>query len=702
MCDVEHRGLLLDAGGDALVGRLGWDLAPPRGLATVEHGGATWSRVSQRVLPLTFVLPESARIFVSTRALGRVARTASVHLDDQPLGTLTFSRADAKVVSTATTTLPADAGLHTITLRFSGRARDDDGFADLDWIRIGVPDDSTATFGALTTRDLIIPSAALQGVPHRSVALRAPGALRCALRPTPTSVLQSAVGMMAQGEGTVALAVTRDGHKPENIAQAKITGGDKAVWTDLRASLAPFAGSVITVSLVAQHAPKGARLLFGDPRIIDSAAAPPQVQPARAVIVVALNGVERSDLPPWSPASSATLPALADLAHTGTVFTAHRAPSTVIAAVMASLVTGLPPIAHTLTDPAMRIPEAQTTLSEVARDAAVRTGMFTGVPFTFRAFGFAQGWEKFFEHAPSSGDPATMPLDTATAWVNEIAREDAGARLFAVIHARGAHPPWEVTPKELSTLQPIDYAGPIEPRRAAQTIAKARKKKNKDVLTQVDRDRIRGLQTLALAGQDRALGNLVAALKTAGLWDTTLFIVTGDVASGTSMNALFGDALPLAEPLLTLPLYVHFPGGQYAGTSVSEPTEMLDLTRTAFSALGLDAGKRAGRDLAAIASGLSLGPTSPQIATLDQSYSARWGNLVLIGRSGAPPLLCDLSLDPTCAVNRREAMPFATHALFRRVVAADRASRPLTEQRELAAVDADTAAQLRVWGAVAD
>jgi hypothetical protein len=207
---------------------------------------------------------------------------------------------------------------------------------------------------------------------------------------------------------------------------------------------------------------------------------------------------------------------------------------------------------------------------------------------------------------------------------------------------------------------------------------------------------------IALAGQDRALGNLITALKAAGLWDSTLFVVTGDVASGASMSALFGDGLPLAEPLLTLPLYMHFPGGQHAGTRVAEPTEVVDVTRTAFAVLGLDPGKRGGRDLAQVASGVSLGLSQPQIATLDTMYSARWGDLVLTGRSGAPPLLCDLLLDPTCAVNRREAMPASVHALFRRIVAADRAARPGAEQRELAPVDAETAAQLKVWGAVTD
>ncbi|MBK8251707.1 MAG: sulfatase-like hydrolase/transferase [Polyangiaceae bacterium] len=702
LCDVEHRGLLLDGGDDALVGRFGWDVAVPNGVQRVEHGGATWSRITQKKVDLSFLLPESARIFVATRAFGKSARSASVYLDDQPLGTLTFSRAEPKVVSTATTTLPADPGLHTISLRFSGRVRDEEALADIDWIRIGVPDDSPVTFGALTSRDVLAPNAALSGVPHRSVAMRAPGSLRCVVRPTETSVLHVAVGMTNPGQGSVLINVTREGQKPETIAQSPITGGDKSAWTDLRASLSPFAGQVVTLSLVAERAPKGGRILFGDPQIMDTGATPPVSPAARSVVMVVLNGVERNDLPPWSQPVIETLPTLSDLAQNATTFNAHRAPSTVTSAVMGSLVTGLSPVGHTLTDPAMRLPTGVTTLAEVAHDAAIRTGMFTGVPHTFKAFGFAQGWEKSFEHAPSSGDSATAPIDAAVSWVNEIPRTETSARLLMLVHARGGHPPWHVTPKELSTLPPTDYSGPIEPRRAAQTIAKARKKRNRDVLSQTDRDRIRGLQMMALSAQDRALGALVAALKTTGLWDTTLFIVTSDVSSGASIDNLFGDGLPLTESVLTLPLYVHFPGNVYAGVHVAGPTEVMDVAYTAFAALGLDAGKRSGRDLAQVASGLSFGPSVPQIATLDTFYSARWGSLVLSGRSGAPPFLCDLALDPTCAVNRRETMPASAYAMFRRIVMADLAARTGKMERELAAIDEDTAAQLKVWGATSD
>ena len=224
--------------------------------------------------------------------------------------------------------------------------------------------------------------------------------------------------------------------------------------------------------------------------------------------------------------------------------------------------------------------------------------------------------------------------------------------------------------------------------------------RRRDVLSPDDRDRVRDLFTIALAGQDRALGNLIGTLKTAGLWDETLFIVTGDVASGRSDAALYAEGLDLQEPVLTLPLYVHFPGDLYAGQRVSAPTEIIDIARTAIASLGLSfARKPLGKDLASVASGLEGVERDPQIAALGDRYSARWGNLVLSGRLGVPPFLCDLEVDPTCAFNRRDVMPLATMALFRRTVTFDLSVRAPVSQREPATIDAETAAVLNVWGA---
>jgi hypothetical protein len=702
MCDLEHRGLLLDAGTEALVGRYGWLDGIPTGVTNVEHDGSTWLRTHEKKVTLSFVLPEPSPIFVAARSMGLGARSASVTLDDQPLGTMTFQRDQIRVASTGTTTLSADPGLHTITLRFAGRSRSDDAaYADLDWIRIGVPDENPTTYGPPTLRDLILPAAALSGVPHRAIGLRAPGAARCAMQLPESARLRTAIGLLGPGEGDAEIRGIRDGRKPEVLHKVHLTGGDKAVWVDVDLPLSPIARTMVGLELRAASAPPGGRVLFGDPAVVIPAPHSAPVPPARAVVIVALSGVERPMLPPWSGGPSPALPTLSELVASGTTFQRHRAPTTVVSSVMASLVTGLPPRAHSLTDPGARLAPTQTTIGTVARDASVRSAMFTGVPSTFRAFGFGGAWERFVEHAPSSGDPATAPIDSATSWITEVLRDAPEARLLAVVHARGAHPPWGIPPKVLGEVPPVDYAGPIEPRRAAQVLAQLRKRRAGAALSPIDRDRVRTLSFIALAAQDRALGALIAALRTAGIWDSTLLIVTGEVASGPSETALFADSLDLRESVLTLPLYAHFPGGAYAGASIDEPTEIVDIGRTALSALGLSFARRSfGRDLALVASGVEGGGWSgPQIAMLDDRYSTRWGELILSGRFGAPPQLCDLTVDPTCAFNRREGMPNATQAIFRRTVAADLATRVPASKREPATIDPETAASLSVWGA---
>ena len=64
--------------------------------------------------------------------------------------------------------------------------------------------------------------------------------------------------------------------------------------------------------------------------------------------------------------------------------------------------------------------------------------------------------------------------------------------------------------------------------------------------------------------------------------------------------------------------------------------------------------------------------------------------------------MCDLSVDPTCAFDRRAAMPLATQALFRRYVTRDVAGRARPEQREPATLDSEISAVLNVWGATGD
>ena len=161
------------------------------------------------------------------------------------------------------------------------------------------------------------------------------------------------------------------------------------------------------------------------------------------------------------------------------------------------------------------------------------------------------------------------------------------SRALVIVHARGGHPPWDVTLTEATKLPPADYSGPVDARRAAQVISRARAKRTRFRLTEADRTRMWALYDVGVGGQDRALGTLIDTLKKANLWDEALFVVSGDVSVDGESRGPFGDGEELAENALHVPLWVHFPGGSHAGEIVSAPTTTSDISRSVLNALNL-------------------------------------------------------------------------------------------------------------------
>ena len=695
-CDVHHRGLLLDMGGNAMLGRYGWDTVMRSAIVTTQHDGATWARVYERKVSLNFYVHEVGKVFVALRAIGNDARRVTVALDGHSLGVLKLAKDETRIVRTRLSHAPLDPGLHTVQLRFRGRkTSDSEPFAEIDWLRVGKPDDIERVFAAPTFTDILVPTAHLDNVPHRAFAMRAPATVSCAVRVPKGGRFKSAIGMRGTGNGRAAIVIRRDGHDPITLERVDLAGGDDASWTDIELPLDDFAGQIVAIEMVTEKSSETARLMFGDPELLVPAAPAPTTPKAKSAVLLVLNGVSTNDLPPWRGTETLHLPALSELARDGTVFDDHRAVSTLVAASYASLLSGVSPRTHALADSGARLSPNVVTLGGVARDASVRASMFTGVPMTFKPMGFEEQWESFNQYPPTGEPLASAPIDEARQWIGESEAKGAQQRpLLAVVHARGGHPPWDITPKDAQQLPPSDYAGVLRPRDAATTLMRVRKRALR--FNEADRERLRALYLAGLASQDAAIAKFVQALKDANRWDSTLFIVTGDVAS--ARRTLFMDALPLDEELLKLPLYVHFPGGAFAGMRVDRPTDLYDVTHTVQQALSLTPRPQMlGHDLASIAAGGQRDDQRVRVAILDGEYSARWGNQLIVGAIGKSPRLCDLLRDPTCAFDRGGLSPLTKQALFRRLVAFTvREGKPI--ERVPVTIDSDYAAMLKVWG----
>jgi hypothetical protein len=696
-CEIHHHGFVLDLGTGAALPHRGFGAGPFDDVTDGEREGASVARVTATKLSYQIPIDEARdETEVSVRLYPGAARSVTAVLGERRLGTVKLAPGPLRIVTFPVIKAPIPAGRVALGLRFSGRPRGStDPVAELDWIRVGAPDDSPGTYAAPTHRDLIA-DVALDSVPRRALALRAPGSVRCRALVSEDAELRTDLGYWGDGKGAVDVRVLTDGADPVVLAERGVSGGSGATWTPLTVPLAAHAGKVVAVELRALETTRGGRVLFGDPAIVRTADAP-RAPEASTVVVFVSSGTDRSVVPPWGPVAG--LSALGELARGSAAFSTYRVPSTVPAAVFASLLTAEQPAVHTVEDPAARLPKATRTLAELLEEASGRTAMFTAVPTTFAAFGFEAGWDKFAQVSPVADVAATEPIAAASRWLEEELGAADGGRRLLVIHARGAHPPWDVTREEAGALAPEEYAGALEPRRGGLILSRLRTQRRgiKRRLDDADWARLRALVHASLTKQDAALGQLIGVLKKKGRWDSTLFVFLGDVAPGAPPETPFDPAGELTEDRLLVPLLVKFPGGKLAAKEVQAPVTSVDVAATVLRALGVQA--PSGSDLFAVANG--RGPLTGRafVASLGDRYSTRVGSWLLRGRLGKTPTLCQMDVDPACVNDVFDAKPIAGWAAWQRT------SEDLTRgfarrqlQREPASIDPDTGAALTVWG----
>jgi arylsulfatase A-like enzyme len=419
-------------------------------------------------------------------------------------------------------------------------------------------------------------------------------------------------------------------------------------------------------------------------------------------VVIVFSGLDRRTIPPWGPATD--LAGLGRLVHDGVAFDRYRAPTTVVSAVFASLLTGLSPAAHGLLDREQRLDDDARLLGERAREGSVRAALFTGVPMTFPAFGFARGWDKYESFSPVKDVAASEPITRATAWIREQIAAGRGEKWLAVIHARGEHPPWDVTREEVGLLPPEEYAGAVEPRGGAIALRNLRGAGRAPVdqrLSSDDWRRLHALEGAALKKQEQALRRLIETLEKAGVYQGALVAFLGDVATGDPPGIPFAPTPPLREDILLAPLLVKFPDGAQAGTQSPGMATTTDLTATIVHALGLDSSGLEGTDLLRISSGATLPDGHPLIAKLGTEYRARWGPWLLSGYSGKQPRLCLVEVDPACVTDAFATSPIAGSGLWRNLYDAEVAGKNARQGRPgpmRAEPDAETQAALKVFG----
>jgi arylsulfatase A-like enzyme len=707
-CSLGHKGVLLDFGDPSMRAALhpgSIDRSLERAEdESVEHEGASWLRVRSRVLTSTFYWPAVAtddpegNAYVEARVRGILARTASVSIDGRPVGVWTLGKGETRmVIARASSPLTMSPGGHELTLHFVGGARaTDEALAEIDWAHVGTGEPGDP-YAAPTHGEVAI-DATVGGRSMRSVSLRAPGFVHCSGWIPANATLEVSLATAGGGDADVEALLVRDRRSPIVLGTAHIDG-DSTEWAPWSVPVTGLEGdgALASVELAVLRAGPKTHVLLGGAGVVAAGSAPPATPLAvRNVVLVVLGSTAAKALAPWGGPHA--VPVLSGVAAEGTTFGANRASSSLANAVVASMLTGLPARAHGLEDPGARLPDGVVTVEEACRQGGVATAMFTANPTTGAAFGFDRGWDTFVAHDPLEDGPATQVFDEAAAWMEA----HKANRFFVVVHARGGHPPWDAAPEDLKSMAPDGYLGIIEPRRAAEALAKVRKHPGR--FKDDDRMRAWALYDHAVDAHDEALGRLLASLRSAGHEDDTAVIVTGDVAASEAPSVPFDDSEALDEPLLATPLAIrwpsaHMPGGHH----VDAPSTPVDLARTMLDSLGLDPPAAfQGVDLAGLAQGTAAVVERPLAATRASRFSVRWGPYVLMGLRERETRVCDLSLDPTCIADVRATSPLALEPIQRFAVDTLARRPPGSHARSPAVIDAHTMAALVRWGRLDD
>lgn len=665
LCEVRHRGLFIDFTSEqADVYR---SLSAVRGpeVRLVRRAGVRTSEVLARTVPVEVWLDKAAQnVALSLRAAAIGAADVSAFIDGKRIGGGKLAPGTGSVLYLGSVAEELPLGKHVIELRFSGKGpQPGEVKASLDWLRLHFADDRDERYLAPILDNLVI-DAALAGKPRRSLALRAPGSVRCPLAPAIGSRVRVDVGYWGEGSGVARVdARTSDGNVV-TLAEQRVKGGEAAEWQTLDLTLDAFGGGLIALELSASESGSAGRVLFGEPRVERDVNV---VTPARAkyVVVVMAGGLERGLVPPWGERE--LMPTLFRIADQGTVFEGYRANSATVNGVMASLLTGKLPAEHGVLDSTTRLRSQLPVLGEAVRKHHGASAFFTNVPYSFEAFGFDRGWDKMSTYSPVEDRPGTEPLIHAADWIGaELGAEKEGPRLLFV-HLSAAHPPWDVTQDEAKILPPEEYTGIIEPRKAAASLrdVRHRDRASRRLLGPNDWVRVEALQKVALRKVDTALGSLVRKLEDAGIWDQTLFVFLGDVGMGERTGVPFDPHGSLDEARLMVPLIVKFPsalnlrGAERHLVGTSSVGQLLATSLGVESELGVAEVTRR-----TLGGGQEL-VEAPLVAREGQKFAIYLGRYRVLGSLDGAVRLCDVETDPACGFDLAAEHPYLLQWILR-------------------------------------
>ena len=365
-----------------------------------------------------------------------------------------------------------------------------------------------------------------------------------------------------------------------------------------------------------------------------AAASSPPTKPPPDIFLVTIDTLRADHVRCYGYNDVAT-PALDALAKDGVRFTQAFTPSPITNTSHASILTGLLPGSHGVTDFAVPLSPTHPTVAELLKPQKYRTAAFIGAVILDSktlAPGFDRGfdfYDNFPEHPSTKsrwGRVERRGMDVVAHAEKWLTAHPAGPH-FVWVHLYDPHDPYEPPPPYSQIYKDHLYDGEI-------------------------------------AYADSALAHFVAYLKSTGRYRDSIIVIVGDHGEGLGEHHEDTHGIFLYDSTTHVPLIVKLPAGSRAGATVTAQVRTVDVVPTLLELAGAPAAQRAdGESLQPYLAGKNDNDNDkdrPAFGETDYPLRFGWAALRSVRSGGfkfieAPrPELYDLQADKGELTNRYE------------------------------------------------
>lgn len=287
---------------------------------------------------------------------------------------------------------------------------------------------------------------------------------------------------------------------------------------------------------------------------------------------------------------------LSQLADVSIRFEDCTSPAPWTAPSVASLFTGLAPTRHQVERVGSALNTRAETLAEVLQAAGWNTAAFTFNPHITRRAHFDQGFDEFVSYrgrAQRAPDVRDMMRETQR-WIANEARQP----FFLYLQPMNVHGPYRVPDDARAVLlgrpprKGFEFFGPL----MKGLLHDGRIELREEVSPQL-RQSLEEQYDTAIRHTTEELAAFFQTLEAAGLWDSSLIVLTADHGEELFDHGGFSHRYSLHREVVHVPLFVKLPGPGRSRV-VHEPVSLTDLYPTILELVELPAGDTDGRSLA--------------------------------------------------------------------------------------------------------